>query len=56
MSMSRLLAASILLLCAMTAAAAPPRHIVSLNFCTDQLLMALVPPERIASLTWEDAM
>ncbi len=36
----------------MTAAAAPPRRIVSLNFCTDQLLLALVPPERIASLTW----
>jgi iron complex transport system substrate-binding protein len=29
-----------------------PRRIVSLNLCTDQLLMALVPPERIASITW----
>jgi iron complex transport system substrate-binding protein len=35
-----------------TAAAAPPQRIVSLNLCTDQLLMALVPPARIASLTW----
>jgi iron complex transport system substrate-binding protein len=41
-----------LIVCAMTAAAAPPQRIVSLNFCTDQLLLALVPPERIASLTW----
>jgi iron complex transport system substrate-binding protein len=29
-----------------------PQRIVSLNLCTDQLLMALVPPERIASITW----
>jgi iron complex transport system substrate-binding protein len=32
--------------------AEPPRRIVSLNLCTDQLLMALVPPDRIASVTW----
>jgi iron complex transport system substrate-binding protein len=25
---------------------------MSLNLCTDQLLMALLPPERIASITW----
>jgi iron complex transport system substrate-binding protein len=49
---SRLPAAIFLLVCAMTAAAAPPQRIVSLNFCTDQLLLALVPPQRIASLTW----
>jgi iron complex transport system substrate-binding protein len=49
---SRLPAATFLLVCAMTAAAAPPQRIVSLNFCTDQLLLALVPPQRIASLTW----
>ncbi|MEO8316202.1 MAG: ABC transporter substrate-binding protein [Pseudomonadota bacterium] len=30
----------------------PPRRIVSLNLCTDQLLMALVPAHRIASITW----
>jgi iron complex transport system substrate-binding protein len=29
-----------------------PQRIVSLNLCTDQLLMALVSPERIASITW----
>ncbi len=34
------------------ARAEAPRRIVSLNLCTDQLLMALVPPERIASITW----
>lgn len=30
----------------------PPARIVSLNLCADQLLMSLVPPERIASITW----
>lgn len=29
-----------------------PRRIVSLNLCVDQLLLQLVPPDRIASLTW----
>ena len=39
---------------ALAAAVAPPKpqRIVSLNQCTDQLLLALVPPERIASVTW----
>jgi iron complex transport system substrate-binding protein len=32
--------------------AGQPRRIVSLNFCTDELLLALVPPARIASLSW----
>jgi iron complex transport system substrate-binding protein len=31
---------------------AAPRRIVSLNLCVDQLLLQLVPPERIASITW----
>jgi len=31
---------------------APPRRIVSLNLCADQLVMSLVPPGRIASITW----
>jgi iron complex transport system substrate-binding protein len=31
--------------------AAPPRRIVSLNLCTDQLLLQLVEPGRIAALT-----
>lgn len=33
------------------AIAAKPSRIVSLNLCTDQLLIDLVPPERIAALT-----
>ncbi len=32
--------------------AAPPQRVLSLNLCTDQLLMALLPPQRIASITW----
>lgn len=34
------------------ATAAAPRHIMSLSLCTDELLMDLVPPERIASVTY----
>lgn len=32
--------------------AAAPRRIVSLNLCTDELLLRLVPRDRIASITW----
>lgn len=32
--------------------ATPPQRIVSLNLCNDQLLLQLVPPSRIASITW----
>jgi iron complex transport system substrate-binding protein len=49
---SRLFVLTAGLACAALAAAAPPQRIVSLNLCTDQLLLALVPSERIASLTW----
>jgi iron complex transport system substrate-binding protein len=50
---SRLSAAILVLMCAAAAGAAPaPQRIVSLNFCTDRLLLALVAPRRIASLTW----
>src|SRR5262245_31812840 len=38
------------------AEAAKPQRIVSINYCTDQLLLRLVEPERIASMTflsWE---
>jgi iron complex transport system substrate-binding protein len=39
-----------------TAASQPshagPRHIMSINLCTDELLLELVPPERIASVTF----
>jgi iron complex transport system substrate-binding protein len=30
----------------------PPQHIVSLNMCTDELLLRLASPSRIASVTW----
>lgn len=35
-----------------TAAAAPPSRVMSLNICTDQLLLALAPERRIASVTF----
>jgi len=38
--------------CWVPAFAGTPQRIASLNFCTDQLLLALVPPGRIVSLTW----
>lgn len=34
------------------AAAAPPVRVMSLNICTDQLLLALAPERRIASITF----
>jgi len=34
------------------ALAPKPMHIMSMNQCTDQLVLALLPPERIASVTW----
>jgi iron complex transport system substrate-binding protein len=30
----------------------PPRHVMSLSMCTDDLLLELLPPERIASITY----
>ncbi|MFJ5370292.1 hypothetical protein ACIPIA_13815, partial [Bosea sp. CER48] len=33
-------------------AAAKPARIVSLNMCTDELVLRLAAPERIASVTW----
>jgi iron complex transport system substrate-binding protein len=33
-------------------AAAAPRHVMSLSMCTDDLLLELLPPERIASVTY----
>ena len=45
-----------LLLCVLLptwAAAQPlPQRVMSLNLCADQLLLALLPPQRIVSLTW----
>jgi iron complex transport system substrate-binding protein len=34
------------------ARAAEPQHVMSLSMCTDELLLELLPPERIASLTY----
>jgi iron complex transport system substrate-binding protein len=42
----------LLCLLAWTAAAQPPQRIVSMNLCTDQLLLLLVERERIASLSY----
>lgn len=39
-------------LCAATASAQPPRHVMSLSVCTDALLLDLVPLSRIASITF----
>ncbi|MGI9375803.1 MAG: ABC transporter substrate-binding protein [Tsuneonella suprasediminis] len=35
-----------------TKAVAKPVRVMSMNQCTDQLVLALLPPERIASVTW----
>ncbi|MEO8307169.1 MAG: ABC transporter substrate-binding protein [Pseudomonadota bacterium] len=41
------------LLCLITSVAtAAPQRVLSLNLCTDQLLMVLLPPQRIVSITW----
>ncbi len=41
-----------LLLTVVAAVAQIPQRIVSLNLCTDEMLLRLVPSERIASVTW----
>lgn len=50
----RIAIATILLLAtaALHAADTSPRRIVSINLLTDQWLLALAPPEKIASVTW----
>jgi len=47
--MMRGLAAAVLMA---TPAAAAPSRIMSLNLCADELVLALAPPERIASVTY----
>jgi iron complex transport system substrate-binding protein len=37
---------------AVPSAAARPLRVMSINLCTDQLVLALLPPQRIASVTW----
>jgi iron complex transport system substrate-binding protein len=38
--------------CPAPAAATGPQHVMSLSMCTDDLLLDLLPPERIASVTY----
>jgi iron complex transport system substrate-binding protein len=53
MALSRfILVPCALMLWIMDVWAQSPQRIVSLNLCTDQLLMDLVAPARIASITW----
>ncbi|NIJ08586.1 iron complex transport system substrate-binding protein [Sphingomonas vulcanisoli] len=37
---------------ALSAIPAHPMRVMSLNQCTDQIVLALLPPDRIASVTW----
>lgn len=48
---SRLAALAVALGCATAAAAEPPRRVVSLNLCTDQLAMMLAAPGQLVSVT-----
>ncbi len=48
----RLFAMIALFVSCTSAAAEPPQRIVSLNLCTDQMLMLLVEPSRIASVSF----
>ena len=48
----RLVAAWAALLCAFAAAAQTPQHVMSLSMCTDAMLLDLLPPNRIASITF----
>jgi iron complex transport system substrate-binding protein len=45
-------AAALLLMGAAAVRAAPAQRVMSLNLCTDQLLLDLLPPERITSITY----
>ena len=46
------IAAAVLIAISGQAAASPPQRIMSLKICTDELLLDLVPPSRIASVTF----
>src|SRR5581483_2061797 len=50
--MKRTCAVIVFALLVAPAAAAPPQRIMSLKVCTDELLLDLVPPSRIASITF----
>jgi iron complex transport system substrate-binding protein len=54
-TLSRACGAALTLLCLMNSATAAdpgPQHVMSLSMCTDDLLLELLPPERIASVTY----
>ena len=51
-SVARVLAGLALGLLAGQAEASPPQRVMSLSLCTDQLLLDLLPPERITSVTY----
>lgn len=48
----RLVAAGVGVLCAFASAAQAPQRVMSLSMCTDALLLDLLPPSRIASITF----
>jgi iron complex transport system substrate-binding protein len=52
MPLRNLVTAACLLWLASAANAAPPQRVMSLNLCTDQMLLNLLPSERIASVTY----
>jgi iron complex transport system substrate-binding protein len=54
-TLSRACGAALTLLCLMNSARSAdpgPQHVMSLSMCTDDLLLELLPPERIASVTY----
>jgi iron complex transport system substrate-binding protein len=50
--MTRSIALAAAMVLAVSGAQAAPQRVMSLNLCTDQLLLQLLPPERISSVTY----
>lgn len=50
--MRRILFVFAIMLCAAPAAAKPPQRVMSINLCTDQLALMLLPRERVVSVSW----
>jgi iron complex transport system substrate-binding protein len=51
-ALALLMALSCALACPAPAGSIGPQHVMSLSMCTDDLLLELLPPERIASVTY----